>query len=53
VDIGTVHIDMIESTPTGAAELREALVAHLQAVARAGIDAADLATLVDIMRQKR
>src|SRR3546814_3455984 len=45
VEIGTVHIDTIESTPIGAGELRDALVAHLQAAGGAPMDAADLATL--------
>ena len=51
VDIGTVHLDSVESTPTGATELREALVARLQSLGREDVATADLATLISAIRR--
>jgi hypothetical protein len=51
VEVGTVHVERIESSPAGIAELRGALIEYLTANGRTGLGAADLATLVDAVRQ--
>lgn len=47
VDIGEVHVGAIEETPTGAAELRNALIDHLRHRGQEVADDADLASLVN------
>jgi hypothetical protein len=49
VDIGHVHVGAIEQTPSGAAELRNALIEHLRQRGEVVADDADLALLVKQM----
>jgi hypothetical protein len=48
VEIGTVRVESIEAEPTGAGELRDALVDHLQQIGHAAPANASLADVVEM-----